>query len=368
MDAAKSVPEKRKTIRSLQVARALAALSVVAFHLSLTMGTAKYTGVAPFWSLARFGNLGVDLFFVISGYIIMAAHQSDLGRPERAGNYAYKRFVRIFPAYWLYMAGFTVAAWVLHIGDLPKSPVEWISAMTLVRLSSAEPPLTVAWTLFHEIAFYAVFLLAILNRRLGVMVFCLWMAVCLAVLHYPHVEQRTPFLVYTAGFNLNFLIGIAAHWLSRRLSLRVAQGLLTAGALALVAIGALDGDVERPDVIALAYGIGFGAVLAAIVRLEVLGHCYPMPWLERIGDASYSLYLVHLIFISVALKLAISTGLLDQLGAVPVYLATLSFAIIGGVAAYYIVEKNLIAAVRMWRGGALAKAPSPHPTEGSTGG
>ena len=63
-------------------------------------------------SIFQFGHAGVDLFFVISGFIILFVHYDDIGRPERVGRYLGRRLSRIMPAYWVALT-FTI---VLSLG------------------------------------------------------------------------------------------------------------------------------------------------------------------------------------------------------------------------------------------------------------
>jgi len=90
----------RPQIHSLQVFRGLAALAVVAHHAGLS--TEAFVGTLPasVSSLLGFGLLGVDFFFVLSGFIIMFAHMGDDRTPATLKRYAFKRLTRIFPAYW----------------------------------------------------------------------------------------------------------------------------------------------------------------------------------------------------------------------------------------------------------------------------
>lgn len=89
----------RQQIPSLQVFRGLAALAVVVHHAALS--TDAFVHRLPVWAfgLFEFGLLGVDFFFVLSGFIIMHAHQGDARSPNAARSYAIKRLTRIFPAY-----------------------------------------------------------------------------------------------------------------------------------------------------------------------------------------------------------------------------------------------------------------------------
>lgn len=85
---------------SLQIFRGLAALGVVFHHTA--MGTNYFVGKIPVWlnSIFEHGFLGVDFFFVLSGFIIMSSHFDDEKSVAALKTYGIKRFVRIFPPYW----------------------------------------------------------------------------------------------------------------------------------------------------------------------------------------------------------------------------------------------------------------------------
>jgi len=81
---------------SLDIARGLAALFVFSFHLSTNIAD-----VSPMLgALARYGYMGVPIFFVISGYCMAASAQRILSRNLPAGSFLRKRFLRIYPAFW----------------------------------------------------------------------------------------------------------------------------------------------------------------------------------------------------------------------------------------------------------------------------
>lgn len=83
----------------IQVGRGIAAMMVVLFHLGGAMSAEKYFGDLTYIRLFRFGSAGVEFFFVLSGFIIMYAHQKDIGRPDALAYYARRRAVRIYPSY-----------------------------------------------------------------------------------------------------------------------------------------------------------------------------------------------------------------------------------------------------------------------------
>ncbi len=139
--------------------RGLAAVLVVVFHV--TGAVARF----PQWTwgegLARFGNLGVALFFVLSGFLLsrpfFAAHLAGERRPE-LGRYAVRRLARIVPAYWV-----ALTAWLFLIRD--RTPEGGLGTYALLYgfaqgydrdFIDGGGALSVAWTLSIEMAFYIV--------------------------------------------------------------------------------------------------------------------------------------------------------------------------------------------------------------------
>ena len=87
--------ETRRKLDGLQVLRALAASAVVFEHVAFHARLGRMPVECPRWF--ELGHLGVDLFFVLSGFIIVHVHGDDIGRPERARDYAWRRFARVWP-------------------------------------------------------------------------------------------------------------------------------------------------------------------------------------------------------------------------------------------------------------------------------
>lgn len=331
-------------LRVLQAGRALAAISVAAFHLSILMGLERYGGDAAFRDLTRHGFRGVDFFFVLSGFIILFAHLEDIGKPRAWKDYINRRFVRVFPIYWLYTAGF-VALLFLGFGtdaEFPTNIPDWLTTWTLVRFSVVEPPLSVAWTLFHEVAFYAMFSLLIVNRRLGIVSLATWACLCIAFYDYPLEAQRTPWNVYTAAYNLFFLFGMAACWLYRR----GGNGFVEFGAGLAIAIFAAVTMGLPNNLSPLILAIGFALLVAGATKLELAG-CIKVPgFLNYIGNASYTIYLAHIPILGLLMKIAMVSGLYDAVGANATYVIVLTGTIAAGCVAYALVERPLLSMLR----------------------
>ena len=142
---------------SLQVGRAVAALLVVLHHA--TLDSSYFYGVAfsNFWG---FGNIGVDFFFVLSGFIIYWAHKEDKPGFVTGGAYLYKRFVRIWPPFILVSIVILLAYNLFPSLSQSDRDISILSSLILVPQEGASPALSVSWTLMHEMLFYFLFLIS----------------------------------------------------------------------------------------------------------------------------------------------------------------------------------------------------------------
>ena len=101
----------------IEAYRGIAATAVVVYHTARHFD--KNYGIPGLESVFQFGHAGVDLFFVISGFIILFVHFDDIGRPDRIGHYLSRRLTRLLPAYWVAVA-LTIAA--LQLGGHSTAP------------------------------------------------------------------------------------------------------------------------------------------------------------------------------------------------------------------------------------------------------
>jgi exopolysaccharide production protein ExoZ len=327
-------------ISTLQAGRAIAAISVAAFHMTIMMAAPRYGGVEVFREVTRYGARGVDFFFVLSGFIILFAHARDIGHPAAWRHYVARRFVRVYPIYWLYTLAFVVALAILGGTDaeMPSKLPDWTTALTLVRFTAATPPLGQGWTLFHEVAFYALFSLLILRRSLGVAALTAFVLVAVLFHQYPPDLTRTPFNVYTADYNIYFVLGMGAWWLYRQGGKGVME---TLGGIAISAT-ALFSPLVPEGLSLLGLAAGLALLLAGVVKLELAGLLRIPRWLAAIGDASYSIYLTHINVEGVVLKVALKLHLNERIGPQLTYFVALAATVGIGWLAYLFVERPLL--------------------------
>ncbi len=149
-------------IRSVQLLRAIAALFVVGFHSTVLWHDKFDADVTP-W---KNGNSGVDLFFVISGFIMVLSSRRLLGLADGWKQFITLRLVRIVPMYWLVTAAKLAAVAAVPALALHTRPTGWNIAASFLFIPSRDavgvvrPVLDVGWTLSFEMLFYIVFAMA----------------------------------------------------------------------------------------------------------------------------------------------------------------------------------------------------------------
>lgn len=292
-DAAASKP--RTTILSVQVMRGLAAVAVAIFHAHIILARPEYGEFTILPSIATKGWLGVNFFFVLSGFIIMFAHANDVGRPARIANYVWKRFSRVYPVYWIFLTFFLAAAY-RGIGhpNFSWDHANILTAFALVKLCDQfSLPLQVAWTLFYEVTFYAVFIVLLVNRTIGIAVLSAWMlCVTFSSLVLGNVEWGLLNI-----WNAYFVVGMLVYLLYRKMDGRWAIPLLIMGPLLLLVM--LRGYIREMEYaqthpwMMISIALPFAMILLGCVLAEQRYGWKPPRLLLNLGDATYAIYLVH---------------------------------------------------------------------------
>jgi peptidoglycan/LPS O-acetylase OafA/YrhL len=324
-------------------------LLVVLFHLGGAISSTQYFGITSFGTPFTFGYAGVDFFFVLSGFIITWVHLSDIHHPDRFWTYLQRRLIRIYPVYWLVFCVVYAAAFAVPSlrSTVPHDAGTLLKALLLVPLDShvvggsGAPVIIVAWTLQYEMFFYAIMGLFVVSLPVASAA----AALILANFGYCHLETCSfPQSFLASNFILVFAIGaIVAIACKRGLSMRRPVAMAIAGAGALLLLALFDVIARRtmaPPDLHLAYGAFSGVVVMGLVRAEQAGSITNLPRpLLMLGNASYSLYLVHYPLISVLCKLTLVAGLSGLAWACASYLGILAACIAVAVTLHLAVEK-----------------------------
>jgi exopolysaccharide production protein ExoZ len=333
-----------RTIEPIQHLRAVAAIGVALHHsIAQVYGNNGH-------AYGRLGAAGVDLFFVISGFIMWV---TAISRDEAPGKFVLKRLLRIVPLYWLVTT--LVLAIVLVKPQLMRSASFDAAHAVASYLFIAWPhpkftgmfwPVVVpGWTLDYEMFFYAIVTVSLaFALRWRAMIICA-VLVALAVLGST-LAPMTIAGFYTDPILLEFALGIAIGvCFTRRAALPrgVAYALIVLGMGLFVVLGPLETDANR----LVCWGVPMALLVLGSVNAPTI---LPGRAFRVLGDASYSIYLTQ--FCTIAPAAAVVNSVFHgAAGKVLATVALIAVAVGGGVVAYGLVERPLTRVVK----GALSR-------------
>jgi len=332
----------RAKLGGVEAGRGVAATLVVLYHAALHVE--RNVGGTVLWGLPHFGQSGVDFFFVLSGFIISFVHRGDLGQPARLGKYAQRRFTRVLPFYWLVLGYCLLVLWVFHRQRFPGA---WELVSNVLLLPQSKDQIVGgAWTLVYELLFYTLFATAICSRRLGTALFAAWAVLIVARFTLPSLPMNAVLLsALSSAFCLEFFLGIGCAYLLSRHRIPYTGVLLVMGIVAFGAAGACEvggalygfGSLAR-----VVYGSCSVLIILALVERERSGLLRLPRLMASIGQASYSVYLVHLIAIGLTFKTVVTFIHPAAAWSAALWLVLCVVGVCGGVVASVWLEQPVI--------------------------
>lgn len=314
------------TVFTIQYLRGLAALAVLFQHASgMSTGNLVVTPAAA-----------VDVFFTISGFVMV---WMMLHRPLPAGAFAWNRIARVVPIYW---AVTLVVVALALTGLMPRMEitVEALAKSLLFLPYDVTPPqpmplVAPGWTLNYEAFFYLLCTLALLLPRRarlpGLFTLLVGLPLVGALLRPGEALLR----VWTDALLLEIAAGgaLALLYARGRVPGPAAGALLIALALALLAAQEVFGLPGWPHARFLLWGVPAALIVLGALALEPAREGWYLRPLRVLGDASYSLYLTHILVIAVVIRL-VGTGSLALVLAL-----SFALAVATGVACFHLIER-----------------------------
>jgi exopolysaccharide production protein ExoZ len=318
-----------KKIDAIQALRGIAAVAVVVAHI---------------WGLTIAGDYAVNVFFVISGFTMVYASEKQFGAVSSVYPFLLRRFIRIYPTYWL-----SLLILISIFGAAAFDTWQHLVLSIFLVSEPQAPVLPLAWTLTIEVYFYIIFsLFFFLSRQWAVIGVCSTLFI-LACLHsVTHVDIL---IRYTNPIILLFGAGVAlanAYRNGGRVNKIGSSTLIAVSFFWVLALSLHNHDDGwRWRVLLLgppAIMLFVGAVMTTPITL--------LSWkpLQELGDASYSIYITHWIFVSI-------------LPPPLFHFAPLVIALTFGMGFHYALERPFLRNANQWLKPTLQVQPAIRPTK-----
>lgn len=345
--------KNEQMLNHVHMMRGIAALLVVLFHA--LMYCRKYVGstsIHEFYDLESLGAVGVDIFFIISGFIMVYVSYEKFGAKKAPVDYLVRRIIRIAPIYWLWTLIYVALLLLLPslFNENQFSISHTIKSLLFIPsehelTGSVTPVLGPGWSLNFEMFFYYIFALFLLFPRNYLIPGLFFLFISLSALGYYVQPENIALQVYTNTLLIEFLFGCLIGFLYKA---NVKLNLTTCYLLILIGTGWLKSSVffGTPDHLDenrfITWGIGAAFIVTGFTFLEKI-IVLKSKLLLAIGETSYSIYLTHIFVLPAVAKLWMMAHLNEYLAGEFYVLFASVLAIIFGYIAYYATEKPITA-------------------------
>lgn len=296
--------EQKSKLEFIQVLRFIAAMLVVLFHIHMHYRETSYNLLGDFF---RLGSNGVDVFFVLSGFIIFYTLKGNYNKPT---TFLFKRLFRILPSYWLILLIPTFISQIIGLSDKHPELFDFNHFINALFLTPNHLQIGPSWTLSYELIFYLIVFLALIFKQNGKYFFLLFSLPFLTLLEVIPIFE--PIKFFQNPVSLEFLFGIVVFKLTDKYILpKNIAYLALVGAAAVFIISGLYLKFSFMDIPVLKsrsilFGIPAAVIIYSLICIEKQVKIKTPTFLLNLGAASYSLYLSHAILVSFIDKFAIS--------------------------------------------------------------
>ncbi len=342
-------------IYNLQLLRAFAALSVVYLHVVSDAGLNLGSG---------FGNFGVDLFFVISGFTM-----SYVGHTS-ACQFFLRRCIRILPLYWLATLGtFLIACIAPNLLQSASDSIPLLlHSLAFVpyanKLGHLQPTLALGWTLNYEMYFYVLFTASLaFTLRFAPVAAALLLVFVAIVVRFAGIQDRV-ILYFADPIVYEFCFGVVVYYLAAAFcALKidscyltvVRTGILISAGVAAIALPLQECFFQGNRT--LWAGLPAAVlVLASIVLERRFRLAVRSNWVVLLGDSSYVLYLIHPFVVYGVVRLFLNPLTMSVAALIAAIIGLMGAATLAAVGVHVVLERPILAYLR---GRFAANKPAP---------
>lgn len=358
MELAEKGQEARdeSSFEGIQILRAAAALLVMLVHTLTESLVAIASPKSPEW-LTKFGGVGVDIFFVISGFIMFRV-SFPAGRPVATpAAFLLKRLTRIYPFYWFWVA-VILGLWSLDLVPLVQSHADML-IRSIFLLPTDYYIIAIAWTLVYEMYFYVIFgaTLYFSKPLISVLGASATILILYGVGRWGPDSALRDFLSNPIAVEFCFGL-ILGYLLLQRPKLAIEARRFWIPGFALLGIAALAQPYaasQHPPNFARVLQWGVPALLIVASVLSLKPNSGPLRrHMVLLGDASYAIYLTHPLLLTVYAR--VLRGDLSNFPQWPIVPAVVGLCASFGVLIHVYAERRITRSVRHLFGGRFASA------------
>ncbi|NBB63344.1 acyltransferase family protein [Pseudomonas sp. ODNR1LW] len=348
----------------VQVLRGVAAVAVVAHH-AIRATTVKAEGEITPPALLNYPYLydalafGVDLFFVISGFIMVYVSTPYISGKQPISGFILKRVARIYPLYIIVLALLLmiifIQSFLSNTNNFDLSYWRIISSALLIPSYNSDgfvqPILGVGWTLSYEIYFYIIFAVSITVFRgrflpalsIGIALICL-------LASFSGLANNAAIDFLANPIALEFVMGCwVGHAVKRGLTTTIP---IITSATSVIIIFAAPALLNNEELRVIYWGVPCAAITLSFVSINLNNFkLKPYRWLLLIGNASYSIYLIHILIIGIiGSRLAVNADRIfsSSYATTLAVFITIILSIAGGMILHLLVEKPIGERLTSW--------------------
>jgi exopolysaccharide production protein ExoZ len=298
----------KRQILSIQYLRGIAALLVVFYHVLQEVGRyVKNSLFLDFYELRHFGQVGVDVFFVISGFVMMYVHGNDFQKSNISLKFLKRRIIRVVPLYWI-LTSFT--AFLLYFkpeffgGGKVFNFLHVVCSFLFIPAKNSVgltlPVLGPGWSLNFEMYFYILFaILLMFNKKYLIRSLSIIFVVSVFCSLFPFDEPLTNMLTNPMLFE--FLFGIILAYLMKNENLKNYSFPIVFGTILMSSNIYFHFNI---DYRVFFYGIPSALIIMGLIAYEdKIGFGSPNKFLMFLANISYSVYLSHVFAYKITLFL-----------------------------------------------------------------
>lgn len=333
----------KKQLKLIQLSRAIVPLLVLLFHANEWMVAYFHKNVLGFAVGTKSG--GVYYFFALSGFMVYYLYHKKFGNPNIAKEFLYNRFIRVYPVYWILSLCSLVVYFIFpSFGNGNERELITIVTSLLLLPTGIEPILGVAWSLIHTVFFYIMFSLFFMENKKATMgIFFIWIAMSVAF-SVNILSSSSYFINFLFNFNnLIFILGMVGAYviLNKKINYYVAFLLILLGVEGFP-LSWFNSNYEWLNAdLQITTSLSSILLIIGLASIDVQKDINIPKFAQYLGNASFSIYLTHVLTLSLISKLISSIPFFSDHYIITIDILIV-FSILIGCAVYFTLEKPIV--------------------------